>query len=79
MRQEPSECGGYVESYLHRVEADGAEAVYAPGERTNWAAPLLIPDVHLLATGCKHTILLVMVQSCEHSLQKTSILNIVII
>ncbi len=60
-------------SHLHWVEADGVEAVYAPGERADWAAPLLIPDVHLLATSCKHSLLLVMVQSCEDCLQGTRV------
>lgn len=57
-------------SYLHGVEADSAEAVYAPGERADGAAPLLVPDVHLLATRCKHTRVLVVVQSCEDRLQR---------
>lgn len=61
---------GSTVSYLHGVEADGAEAVYAPGERANWTAPLLIPDVHLLATRCKYRLLLVMVQPCVHGLWK---------
>lgn len=65
----PAECGRNRVSYLHRVEADRAEAVDAPGERTDRAAPLLIPDVHLLATCCKHSLLLVMIQSCEDCLQ----------
>lgn len=56
-----SECGGHTLSYLHRVEADSAEAVYAPSERADWAAPLLVPDVHLLATCCERSVLLVMV------------------
>lgn len=55
--------------HLYRIKADRAEAVYTPGKRPNWGAPLLIPDVHLLATRCKHTLLLVMVYSCVHSLQ----------
>ncbi len=60
-------------SYLHGVEANSAKAVYAPGERADWAAPLLIPDVHLLATCCKHSLLLVVIQSCEDCLQETKI------
>lgn len=58
--------------YLHRVEADRTEAVYTPGEGADWAAPLLVPDVHLLATCCKHTCLLVMVDSCENHLQQVT-------
>ena len=64
-------------SHLHRVEADRAEAVYAPGEGTDWATPLLVPDVHLLATCCKHIVLLMMVQSCEHSLRERRIVIII--
>lgn len=59
--------------YLHGVEADGAEAVHAPGERADRAAPLLIPDVHLLATSCKHGVLLVVVQPGEDCLQGTRV------
>lgn len=69
-----SEYDGNTVSHLHGVEADRAEAVYAPGEWADWAAPLLIPDVHLLATRCKHSLLLVMVQSCEDCLQGTRII-----
>lgn len=65
-------------SYLHGVEADRAEAVYAPGERADRAAPLLVPDVHLLATRCKHTLPLVMVQSCEDRLQGTRVIFTII-
>ena len=64
----PSDCGGYSVSYLHRVEADGAEAVHAPGEGAHRTAPLLVPDVHLLATRHKHAVALVVVQPCEHRL-----------
>lgn len=64
-------CDGNTASYLHWVEADRAEAVYPPGEGANWAAPLFIPDVNLLTTRCKHTFLLVMVQSCEDRLRGT--------
>lgn len=55
-------------SYLHRVEADRADAVYTPGKGADRGASLLIPDVHLLATCCKYTLFLMMVQSCENSL-----------
>lgn len=55
-------------SYFHRVEVDRAEAVHTPGERADGAAPLLIPDVHLLATRSKQTLLPVMVQACKHCL-----------
>lgn len=65
--------------YLHRVEADRAEAVYTPRERTDWATSLLVPDVHLLATRCKHTFFLVMVQSCKHGLQRTRGLYIMVL
>lgn len=57
-------------SHLHRVKTDGAEAVDAPGEGADGGAPLLVPDVHLVATCCKHSALLVMVQSCEHCLKR---------
>lgn len=56
------------ESYFHGVEVDRAEAVHTPGERADGAAPLLIPDVHLLATRSKQTLLPVMVQACKHCL-----------
>lgn len=55
-------------SYFHGVEVDRAEAVHTPGERADGAAPLLIPDVHLLATRSKQPILAVVVQACKHCL-----------
>ena len=73
-----SHCGQHIVFYLHRVEANSTEAVDAPGKRPDWTAPLLIPDVHLLAACCKHSILLVMVQSCENCLQVTRIIYIII-
>lgn len=59
--------------YLYRVEADAAETVHAPGEGADGAAALLIPDVHLLATRHKHTLLLVVVDAGEHRLEGTNI------
>lgn len=73
-----SQCGEHMVFYLHRVEANGAEAVDAPGKRPDWTASLLIPDVHLLAARCKHSILLVMVQSREDCLQATRTMYIII-
>lgn len=60
-------------SYFHGVEVDGAEAVHPPGEWADGAAPLLIPDVHLLATRSKQTLLPVMVQACKHCLHRDKI------
>lgn len=57
-------------SHLYRVITNTAEAVHPPAEGANGAAPLLVPDVHCLATCCESAFTLVMVNACVHSLQQ---------
>ena len=39
--------------YLYRVKFHTADAVHAPGKRSDWFTSLLVPNVHLLAARGK--------------------------